>query len=143
MRFLKNALLLCFAAVVGTTLGCSSDSDERATERDRDGHYASTSQYRSMERAPFLRSMRAALDDHDQRVKELERRAKELGNEKVETLAEYTPTLAANRDALKNRVMQVEQSLDKDYEDRREECYDAFLQLRESLDEASEAVLGN
>lgn len=123
------------------TAACCSDSRSRTTDRDSDGHYATTSQYRSMERKPFLASMNAALLDHDRSVKELERRAKELGTAKVETMSEHTPTLAEKREVLVNKMMAVENSLDADYEDRREEAYEAYLELREALDEATDDVL--
>lgn len=137
------ALLLCLTSALIPTLGCSSDREHRSTKRDRAGEYATTSQYRSMEREPFLKSMRAALDDFDKRVNELERRAKELGVEKVEALSELTPELAERRETLKNQIMRVEHSLDGDYSDRREDAFEAYEEMREALDEASEEVLGS
>ncbi len=136
-------LLLCLASAFGSLMGCASDRENRSTDRDRNGRYSTTSQYRSMERTPFLQSMRAALDDHDKRVIELERRAKELGVAKVETLSELTSNLAAHRESLKNNIMRVELALDADYPERRESAFEAFVAMRESLDEASEAVLGS
>ena len=125
-------------AALALLAGCSSTEP---TAQDRYGHYATTSDYRSMDRVQLTAAMDAGLADVDKRREQLEARAQTLGQDAIDELHDREAKLSRLRTEFVNELAKLRAALDKDWKDRREDTVESFEDLRESLDEAYEEVL--
>ena len=140
---MKQPLLLAATLTVTGAMfaaGCGSPR-QNMTLRDAQGDYITTSDYRAMARTEFFDAMDAGLDDFDARMEQLRKRANQLGGETLEEFAECEDDLAEERRDFENQLTIAENALDKDWPDQREETVDAYVELREALEEAYEDVL--
>jgi hypothetical protein len=131
---------LCSLALMGVFAACSAP-EVHSTERDAEGNYASTSEYKSTQRNEFTTAMRAGLADFDKRRAELEERANKQGQDAVEELHSYMPDLVKKRTTFVNEIARLEAALDRDWPARRETTQEAYEDLRDYLDEAYKNVL--
>ncbi|MEZ5964544.1 MAG: hypothetical protein R3F56_11915 [Planctomycetota bacterium] len=138
---MKSSSILVFAGASVLVVACTS-TEPRATARDSFGNYATTANYKSMQRAEFTTAIRAGLSDFDVRKQELETRASKLGQEVINRLHEQLPRLEEQRTNLVNEMARLDAALDKDWPDRREDTQAAYDELRSSLDAAYAEVLG-
>jgi len=118
--------------------GCSSTEP---TAQDRYGHYATTSDYRSMDRVQLTAAMDAGLADVDKRREQLEARAETLGQDAIDELHDREAKLSKLRTEFVNELAKLRAALDKDWKDRRDDTVDSFEDLRDGLDNAYEEVL--
>ena len=130
----------CLLTLVGLASACSTP-EPRATDRDTEGNYASTSTYKSGQRNEFVTAMRAGLTDFDKRRAELEERATKQGQGAVDELHAYMPDLVEKRTTFVNEIARLEAALDRDWPSHRETTQEAYDDLRDYLDEAYQAVL--
>ena len=132
-----NRSLFALAALA-LLAGCSSTEP---TSQDRYGHYATTSDYRSMDRVQLTAAMDAGLADVDKRREQLEARAQTLGQDAIDELHDQEAKLSKLRTEFVNEIAKLRASLDADWKDRRDDTVDAFEDLRDALDNAYEEVL--
>ena len=132
-----NRFTLALAALA-LLAGCSSTEP---TAQDRYGHYATTSDYRSMDRAQLTAAMEAGLLDVDKRREQLEARAETLGQDAIDELHDHEADLSKLRTEFVNDLTKLRAALDADWKDRRDDTVDSFEELRDSLDEAYDEVL--
>ena len=118
--------------------GCSSTDP---TSQDRYGHYATTSDYRSMDRVQVTAAMDAGLADVDKRREQLEARAQTLGQDAIDELHDHEAKLSKLRTEFVNELTKLRAALDADWKSRRDDTVDSFEDLRKSLDNAYEEVL--
>jgi len=128
------------ALLVGAALLAACSSDEKVTQRDAYGRYATTSDYKSMSRAELEEAMNAGLIDVDKRTAELETRASTLGQDAIEELHDQLDNVAECRTEFVNELARLRAALDKDWPDRRDDVVDAYTELRKKLDNAYEEV---
>ena|SRR6187549_3365771 len=133
-------MIRCTLALAALALlaGCPSTEP---TAQDRYGHYATTSDYRSMDRVQLTAAMDAGLADVDKRRVQLEARAQTLGQDAIDEYHDRESKLSRLRTEFVNELAKLRAALDKDWKDRREDTVDAFEDLRDSLDKAYEEVL--
>jgi DNA anti-recombination protein RmuC len=133
-------MIRCTLALAALALlaGCSSTEP---TAQDRYGHYATTSDYRSMDRVQLTAAMDAGLADVDKRREQLEARAETLGQDAIDELHDHEAKLSKLRTEFVNELTKLRAALDADWKDRREDTVDSFEDLRKSLDNAYEEVL--
>jgi hypothetical protein len=136
-----QAHAFCLLALMGVVSAACSSPQVHSTERDAQGNYASTSEYKSTQRSEFTTAMRAGLADFDKRRAELEERANKEGQESVNELHAYMPDLVKKRTTFVNEIARLEAALDKDWPARRETTQEAYDDLRDYLDEAYKKVL--
>jgi hypothetical protein len=130
---------LVLASGLALVAACSSTPP---TAQDAQGHYATTSDYKSMDRAQLTAAMDAGLADVDKRRAELEARAGTLGQKATDELHEHEAKLSKLRTEFVNEMDKLHASLDKDWKGHREDTVEAFDDLRECLDKAYKDVLG-
>ena len=131
-----------FALAALALLGACHSSPP-PTAQDRYGHYATTSDYRSMDRVQLQAAMDAGLADVDKRREELETRAQTLGQDAIDELHDREAKLSKLRTEFVNELAKLRESLDKDWKDRREDTVEAFDDLREYLDKTYDKVLNH
>lgn len=136
-----NAKVLLFSSLLLVPLSCTSDHP-RATARDTSGNYATTSDFRSGHRSEFREAMQAGLRDFDERLRDLSSRANELGGETLEEYRDLEKDLIQEREAFANKLEKMDAALDDQWPEQREEVEAAYEDLRDSLDDAYEEVLG-
>ena len=126
-----------FLAALALLAGCSGPEP---TDQDRYGHYATTSDYRSMDRVQLTAAMDAGLADVDKRREQLEARAQTLGQDAIDELHDHEAKLSELRTEFVNELAKLRAALDKDWKDRRDDTVDAFEDLRSELDDAYDDV---
>jgi hypothetical protein len=119
----------------------SACSSTPPTAQDAQGHYATTSDYRSMDRVQLISAMDAGLADVDKRRAELEARATTLGQDAIDELHDHEAKLSKLRTEFVNELDKLRASLDKDWKGHREDTVEAFDDLRECLDKTYKEVL--
>lgn len=138
---MKSPTFVLLAGMSVLVVACAS-TEPRTTAQDQLGNYATTSNYKSMQRSEFTSAIRAGLGDFDKRKQELETRASKLGQDVINRLHEQLPGLEERRTKLVNELARLDAALDKDWPDRREDTQSAYDDLREGLDHAYAEVLG-
>ena len=134
--------LITVSLLAALAAGCSSSAEhDRPTAKDASGNYATTSQYNAAYRSEFVTSIRAGLNDADQKTRQLESRATQLGQKAVNTLHEHLPVLTEKRTAVVNELARLEAALDTEWPARRADTESAYKDLRATLDKAYAKVL--
>jgi hypothetical protein len=140
-RARKEATMKRFILVLAGLSLLGACASEEPTKQDRYGNYATTSDYRSMDRVQLTAAMDSGLADVDRRREELEARAQTLGQDAIDELHDHEGKLSKLRTEFVNELTKLRAALDKDWKDRREDTVDAFEDLREYLDDTYEDVL--
>jgi len=138
---MKPSTTRSLALLAGLSALGACHSSPPLTAQDRMGHYASTSDYRSMDRVQLTAAMDAGLLDVDRRKAELETMAQSLGSDVIEELHDREPKLIELRTDFVNELARLRAALDANWKDRRDDVVDAFTDLRKCLDKTYEEVL--
>ena len=117
--------------------GCAS---EDITMRDVRGNYATSSQFASESRDEFVAAIDDGLDDYDRRFYELRAMTGSLNEDARDEFTDYAEELESQRSIVKARLARLESALPEEWRDQREDVRDAYVDLRELLDEAFEDV---
>lgn len=132
--------LTCTLVLSLLASSCAGPSRE-VTARDTHGNYATTSDYRAMQRTEFRAAMRAGLADYDERVDMLRDRANKLGGDVLSEFSDWQEDLAEKRVTFVNELERTEAVLAENWPDQREATLESYYEMRECLDEAYEEVL--
>jgi hypothetical protein len=124
-------------ALAALTVACETTPPEA---QDTNGNYATTSEFRSLEREELVRALETGVMDVDARQRELEARASTLGEDAVEELYDHLDDIAEARTETMNEIAELKAALHDDWEDHRDDAIDAFESLRGELDDAYDEV---
>lgn len=138
---MKRALITTGILAVAAGLGCHSSDASHSQVRDSHGNYATTAQYNAMAREEFDAAMDAGLRDFDVRLKSMELEANTLGPEALEEYHAALDDLMQKRRAFEGELARHRAMLDDDWRDQREDVAEAYVDLRDELDDTYEEIV--